>query len=416
MGTLILLAWRNLWRNVRRTLITSSTIAIGYALAMWNFGINDGSHQQMIANAIRMGEGHLTIQPREYLAAPANHLFLSDGRGLLNELSRVDIPGVVVPRISLQVLASTAANSLGVNLIAIDPRSDPQNSGLQGALVEGKLLEPADDRGLLIGAKMADKLGARVGSKIVVMAGKSGGDIEAHLGRVTGVFRSKVDELDSFVIYASLPFGRRFLVAEGADAAAEPVTRVDIFLDGGEQVQAMKARLAGLALPAGAALLDWQEMMPEIVSFVAVDDVGAFVTVGILMILVAFGILNTILMSVLERTREFGLLRALGMGRGRLLALVILETVILALCSLVVGSVLGWGQHAYFAVYGLDLTSLYGEGLQSTQFYLEPVIYSSLNPGRVETLTAIVFAVTFLSGIYPALRAARVAPIRALQT
>lgn len=409
------LAWRNLWRNVRRTVITASMVAVGFGLAVFAIGLGDGAHEQMVNSAIHMGEGHLTIQPQGYLSAPSNSLYLEHGEALLTHPPLVMAAAEVAPRIFLQVLANTAYNSIGAGLQGIEPLSDPLAVQLQPRLVEGEWLAPGDDLGVLIGRKMANKLKAHVGSKIVVMAGGEDGNVESRLGRVRGIFQAPLEEFNSFMILSTLSFARPLLPAYDAQTDGAAVTRLAIFLDDEERMLPLKRTLQASPPPEGV-VLDWQEMMPQVVNFVIVDDLFNYIWLVFILVMVAFGIANTILMSALERTREFGLLRALGMKGHHVLTLMLCETVLLALVALGAGWLLGGSAHVYFAFYGLDFSALYPGGAETAGMYMDPVVYSSLSVGRIATLTGIVFGTTLLSGLYPAFKAARVAPVAALRT
>lgn len=413
---LFMLAWRNLWRHRRRTLITLSSIAIGFGLAVLFIGIGDGSHNSMIRNAIQFGEGHIAVQPRGYLEAPANHKYLGEGDRLLQQLTALEIPGQIAPRISLQVLASTAYNSVGAVLEGLAILDDPKVQRLRPMLVEGGWIAPGDHRGILIGAGMARKLKVRVGSKVVLMAGRQGGDSQAQLVRVRGIFQSQMSELDDFLVLSDLAFARRFLEGEGADLKQAPVTRLSVFLDDDSATALWKHRIARQLATADVAVLDWREMMPQLVQFIVVDDAGNYLFLVMVMALVVFGIVNTVLMSVLERTREFGLLRALGLSRRHLLLLVFCESLLLSLLAVVTGWVVGGGTHVWFSIHGIDFSSLIGEGTQLMGTFMDPVVYTELSYRRVLQLTSIVFLATLASGIYPAIKAARVAPVEALRT
>jgi len=414
---LMTLAWRNLWRHRRRTLITLSSIAIGFGLAVFSIGIGDGSHNSMIRNAINLGEGHLTVQPRGYREAPANHKFLAHGRALQERLERLGIAGRVAPRISLQVLASTPNNSVGAALQGMEISADPRVAMLKPKLVAGEWIEPGDRRGILIGDGMARKLKVRVGGKVVLMAGKQGGDSQAQLGRVRGIFDSHVDELDDFLVLSDIAFARYFLEGEGGDPQQRPVTRFGVFLDDPDSMAHWKAIMESAVADAGVTVLDWHEMMPDLVQFVVIDDAGNYVFLVLILIMVVFGILNTVLMSVLERTREFGLLRALGLGRRHLLLLVFCESILLSLLAVVIGWAVGGGTHWWFSRHGLDFSAMMGGGEMAIMgTFIDPVIYTELSQGRVVQLTLIVFAATLASGIYPAIKAARVTPVQALRT
>ena len=416
LGMLVMLSWRNIWRHRRRTLITLSSIAIGFALAVLMIGLGDGAHNSMIRNAIKLGEGHLTVQPRGYIEAPANHKYLADGTTLLERIDRLHVAGRVEPRISLQILASTASNSVGAGLEGLSPLGDQRADLLRPQLVDGAWIEPGDLRGILIGDGMAGKLKAKIGSKVVLMAGKQGGDSQAQLGRVRGIFDSKVDELDDYLILSDIQLARRFLVGEGADPALRPVTRFALFLDDPDSLPEWKAELKAAVENDQVVVLDWREMMPQLVQFIMVDDAGNYIFLVLILIMVVFGILNTVLMSVLERTREFGLLRALGISRYHLLWLVFCESLLLSLLAVGIGWIVAGAVHLWFANHGIDFAALMGGSTEMMGTFMDPVIYTELSGERVLQLTLLIFAATLGSGIYPAVKASRVTPVEALRT
>ncbi|MCK4864478.1 MAG: ABC transporter permease [Gammaproteobacteria bacterium] len=416
---LLRLAWRNLWRHRKRTLITLSSIAIGFGLAVLSIGIGDGSHNSLIRNAIKLGEGHLTVQPRGYIEAPANHKYLADGLALAKKLEALNLVGSIEPRISLQVLASTANNSVGAALEGLSSTSDPRVDMLKPQLLKGVWLKVDDDRGIVIGAGMASKLKARIGSKVVLMAGKKGGDSQAQLGRVRGIFKSQVPEMDDYLILSDIQLARRFLQGEGAEITKQPITRFAIFLDDSEisSLNLIKAKVKSAVESDQVIAMDWQEIMPQLVQFIIIDDAGNYVFLLLILIMVIFGVLNTVLMSVLERTREFGLLRALGLSRRNLLTLVFCESFLMGLLAIVVGWIFGGGIHFWFSEHGIDFTAMMGEGgnvMMGT--FMDPIVYTELSWDRVIQLTSIIFIATLSSGIYPAIKAARVTPVEALRT
>lgn len=414
--TLLLLAWRNLWRHRRRTLITLTSIAVGFALAVFSIGMQDSAHNSMIRNAINMGEGHITVQPDNYLQSPANYLFIPDGKSLQEKLEALAIPGQAAPRIALQVLASTASNSVGVGLQGMEVETDPRSEILKDDLVDGQWLQPDDNRGLLIGTGIARKLKARIGSRVVIMSGKKGGDSEAQLGRVRGIFASGIDDLDSFLILSDTAFAQRFLIAEGGLEAQLPVTRFAVFLDNTDTITAWQRTIDAAINDKQISILSWQQMMPQLVQYIIVDDAFNYVLYFLILTVIIFGIVNTVLMSVLERTREFGLLRALGLSRQYLLILVFCETFLLSLLAVAAGWIVGGALHIYFATYGLDFSAFMPEGTQVMGTVMDPVIRSELSGTRVFQLTFVIFAATLATGIYPAIKAARVTPIEALRT
>ncbi len=414
---LLKLAWRNLWRHRKRTLITLSSIAIGFALAVLSIGIGDGSHNSLIRNAINLVEGHLSIQPRGYLAAPANHKYIENGAVILQQLQTLHIPANIQPRISLQILASTASNSTGAALEGLGSLQDPRVTTLRPMLVQGQWFAPHDHRGIVIGSGMARKLKAKIGGKIVIMAGKKGGDSQARLARVRGIFHSGIAEMDNFLVLSNILFTRHFLQGEGADINKQPVTRIAIFLHDPDSLQRWQQILQHQIDNDTIVTRNWQEIMPQLVQFIAIDNAGNYIFLSFILILVIFGVLNTVLMSVLERTREFGLLRALGLSRYHLLLLVFCESFLLGLLAIAAGWVCGGGVHLWFSQHGVDFTAIAGQGSNVMMgTFMDPVVYTELSWQRVIQLTSIIFVATLASGIYPAIKATRVTPVQALRT
>ncbi|MBT7307293.1 MAG: ABC transporter permease, partial [Gammaproteobacteria bacterium] len=398
---LIRLAWRNLWRHTRRTLITLSSIALGFGLAVLSIGFGDSSHNSMIRNAIQYGEGHITLQPEGYLDAPANHHYIADSRPLSALLSSLPIRGEIEPRISLQVLATTANHAVGAALEGAIMAQDSKAEQLRPRLIAGEWIAPDDPLGLLIGKELARSLKVGVGSKIVLMAGTTEGETQAHLGRVRGIFDAPIEALDRYLLLSSLHFARRFLQGEGADPAHQPLTRYAIFLEDERQTAYWKP-IIQQQLPHQTAatppivVLDWQEMMPQLVQFILLDDAGNYLFLSLIMVLVVFGIVNTVLMSVLERTREFGLLRALGLGRSELLLLVFYESLLLGTVAVCAGWVVGGGLHLWFSHYGIDLSSL-GISIELVGTVMDSTLYTELSWQRIIQLTLIVFGATLFS-------------------
>lgn len=414
--TLLLLAWRNIWRHRRRTIITLSSVAIGFSLAVASIGLQDSAHNSMIRNGIQMGDGHITIQPQEYMVSPANYRFIKDGKSLMLSLQVLAIDGQLAPRIALQVLANTASNSVGAMLQGINLNSDPHVEQFKPKLIAGRWPVADDHRGIVIGSGMARKLKLKVGNKVVIMIGKRGGDPEANLGMVRGIFTSGVDELDGYFMISGLDFARRFLLAEGGLAEQQPLTRVAIFLNDADRMDEWTPQVRQQVQKPGIVVYTWPQMMPQLLQYITVDDAFNYVLYFLILFVVVVGIINTVLMSVLERTREFGLLRALGMSRDYLLWLVFAESLVLSILAVSVGWVLAGSLHWYLAVYGIDFSSIVPEGTQFMGTVMDPIIRSELSLARVTQLTVIIFIATLASGIYPAVKAARVTPVEALRT
>jgi ABC-type lipoprotein release transport system permease subunit len=279
---------------------------------------------------------------------------------------------------------------------------------LESEIIAGRYLEDHDKRGVLIGADLARRLKTSVGGKAVVTAQDASGQISSQLVKVRGIFHTGISEMDGYFAQVSLPLARALLgVSEGA-------TQLAVFLENEKDQARVREEIKPMISGPEASVFNWEDIMPDLVLFVQMDNAGTYIFMGIIMVVVTLGILNTILMSVLERTREFGLMIALGMDPRRLLRLVVLETMFLSLLSLGVGAILGFGAHLYFAEHGFDMGYASEEQLTMAGTVFDPVLYSELAPARVLLLLGIVFSVTLAVGIYPAIRAARVDPVRAI--
>jgi ABC-type lipoprotein release transport system permease subunit len=383
-------------------------ISVGFALALISLGVADGFHNQMIRNAVRLGSGNLTVEHEDYPDEPSNDKLVAEASALRDRIQAV--PGIhnVSERIIVMGLIYTADNSAGVALFGVDPASDMSREALEPEITEGRYLKGDDKRGVLIGADLARRLATSVGGKAVVTAQDASGQISSQLVKVRGIFQTGIDEMDGYFAQVSLPLARELLgVSDGA-------TQLAVFLENEKHQARIKEEIEPLISGPKARVFDWEDIMPDLVLFVQMDDAGGYIFLGIIMVVVALGILNTILMSVLERTREFGLMLALGMDPRRLLGLVVLETMFLSLVSLGVGAILGFGAHLYLAEHGLDMGFVSQEQITMAGAVFDPVMYSELSPGRVLLLVGIVFSVTLVVGIYPAIRAARVDPVRAI--
>ncbi|HED01155.1 MAG TPA: ABC transporter permease [Proteobacteria bacterium] len=405
---LMKMASRNLWRNVRRTLITMVAIGLGLALAMISIGLGDGGHEQMIESGVRMGAGHITVQPLGYQKNPSNDKIITDDALIMEALK--DIPHVreVSSRIVGKGLISSAANSSGIAFRAVDPGKARDKSLLAPHLISGDYLAVGEAGSILIGEGLAQKLKVSVGKKVVLMGQDASREVSSALFRVKGIYKTGVSDLDGYFCLISLKGARQFLGLE------QGITQVAVYLDSQFEVEKalpiLRSRLGSLPVE----VLPWQEVMPDLLRFVQLDDAGNYLFLGIILVIVALGILNTILMSVLERTREFGMMLALGLSPHFLFLMIIFETTLLALLSMVLGGGLGFGGHHYFATVGLDLTGLTPERLTLAGTIISPVLYSHLRLMRIFGLLIIIFLVTLTTGLYPAVKASRLAPVKAI--
>jgi ABC-type lipoprotein release transport system permease subunit len=348
---IVRLAWRSLWRYRRRTSITVSAIAVGTALAVFFVTMADGMYKKLIDEAVRMGAGYVTVEHPDYSRDLSIGLVVTGISSVIDEARR--IPGVTGIKVLIQgqAVISTAGGSAGVGIFGIDPETERTVSPLADRIVDGRYLEGADERGVIVGASLAERLKLRPGKKLVLTTNDANGELVNEMLRVTGIFRMGMEEADGFLVQVPLDTARR-IFGIGPDAA----TRVGLVLasprDQSRVLEDLRRRLAGTE----AAVLPWQAVMPDLAGFMAVDKGFNYVFQMIIMVIIGFTILNTILMSVLERTREFATLMAIGTSPLRLRLQVAVESLFLGATGTVLGLLLGGALSWYFQVHGIDFS------------------------------------------------------------
>ena len=409
--TIIVLAMRNLRRQLRRTTLTAAVMVIGGALLIFSFSLGDGSHENWIDSGIRTSTGHVTIEQPEFrLSRKLEDRLATAVRDEAEQaLASPEIAPHVVAvssRLSISALASSAAGARPAQVLAVDPAAEARFSTLDDQLVEGRYLKPGDRLAAYVGVGLAASLELRLGSRLVVQAQDTEQEIAGQLLRVVGIFRNGVPEVDQAVVHIPLQTAGEWLGSE------HDVTNVGVVLTSSLAVAAVTAHLEEtLADPIGrgdARVMGWREANPALAAAIAIDDFGNYLVFGILFTIIAFGIVNTVLMSVLHRHREFGVLQALGLTPGQTGSIVLVEGLTLTAVSGFIGVSLGWLATWYFFGDGLDFSALMGEEMTFSGVVIDPVIVPLFRLERVaQTLTFILF-IGAVASVYPALRAAKI--------
>lgn len=397
------LAWRSIWRNRRRTLITVCSIGFGLAFAIFFISLAEGMYEQMIDQVVRMQAGHITLEHPTYRQAPAVDLWLDDLAALRAEIERwPDVNRTKLIIIS-QGMAKSGSGAVATVLMGVEPSVEAQSSPLVQNLIEGKYLEDQDGPLAVVGSELARRLNLRVGKKVVLTTNDAQGNLVQELCRVKGIFKTGSQELDAYFIQASLGFARHlFGMPEGS------ATQMGVVLEGAEDQKTVLRKIRDRLTGRPIATLTWQDVMPELASYIKMDKGSNFIFQGILIFLILFTIFNTILMSVLERQREFAMLLALGTGPGQLGLQILVESAFLGLIGCALGLLIG-GLAAYLVdVWGIDLSSVLQEGIIISGFALTTKLHTKLTPGILLTSVVIVFGATLFLSLIPMRRATRV--------
>lgn len=408
MGIAFTMAWRNLWRNPRRTWLTASAIAFVTVLMIFLITVQLGSYDMIIDSSLRIFTGQLQVQREGYLDRPQIRNAIPDAGRLADRLRAT--PALADAGIAVRAfgfaLASSGTRTYGVEVAGVEPRFEPRVSTLPKQLKSGRYFANADAQEAVIGEILARNLKIRVGDELTLLGSAMDGSVAATIVPVVGVFQSGVAEIDRQLVQLPL---KTFQQVFGMGDAAHAIVFIAPNLDALPRIEhAVTAQL-----PSGERLvvLDWNRLVPGLKQLIQADwTTGWFMYVALILV-VTFSILNTFIMSVLERTREFGVMLALGAAPFGIGVLVVLESALLTVVGLAIGLVIGSGVALYFYVYGFSfpgMRELYG------QYGLPGVLYPQLSFVSLALGPLVIFAFVLLASLYPTLRIRRLNAVEAM--
>jgi putative ABC transport system permease protein len=415
MGVDIRMAWRNIWRNPRRTLLTIAAIAFACILLVFMLSFQLGSYDTMINASVKIHTGHLQIQAKGYQDSQKMRYVIPDPAQIGAILDRM--PGVTAYtyRAMAFALVSSKKRAYGAMVEGIDPSREARVSTLADIIRQGHYLTsaPVGDQpaGALIGRLLARNLHVGIGDEITVLGQGRDGSIAATVLHVQGIYASGMDAFDRGTIQIPLPVFQQVFSMGGA------VHEVVVLARSLKSVPALEKQLTGrlenLATPRPLVVLDWKALTPGLDQAIKMDLVSGSIFYLILIMVVAFSILNTFLMAIFERTHEFGVMMAMGTRPGRLTRLVLLESIGMTLVGVITGMVLGALLTGYFMIHGIDFGASSNEimrqfGIPSRFFPQLSLISATVGPGAV-------FLITLSAALYPALKIRRLRPVEAMR-
>lgn len=405
------MAWRNLWRNRRRTLLTLSTIVFGVFLSIIMESMQDRNWEDMIRLAARLGGGHVTLQHPEYMDTPTLSRSVRNTESLVRYAKSNEHVTRVVPRITGFNMLSTAGENQGAGFLAIAPELEDEDTlSLLEAVTEGEFFGSSMDEGIILGSRLARNLGVEIGSKLVYTMTDKNGEIVSQLARVRALLTTGSPTVDGGLCL--LPIGTvRELLGFGPDESIQ----IAAFVDDQRNSESVAADLATV-LSDDVAAVPWFELQPDLAGFIAMKVGGAKFVMLLLAVLVAAGIFNTLFVGVMERLREFGIMLAIGFSPGKLFQLVMTESLWLAVVGLAGAAVVTTPVYLYLASTGIDISALLPEG--NTE--IAGVGFSTIMKVGIygENLFLIVgsaLIAVLLSGLYPAWKAGHTDPVETLR-
>jgi len=404
------LAIRNLLRNKRRTVITCMAISGGLMLLMTGNNMNHGTYLALLDNGVSTAAGHVVVQGEGWQVDPdpTEHR-LTDSAEIAATLAATFPSARVLRRTFLGGLLSAPTNSVGVAVTGIEPTAERTVSDWHTKVVEGRWLEAGDDRGIVLGVELARSLDIAIGKKIVLM-GQGKEDVASRLFRVRGFFRTGAAQADGFLAFVSVAAAQDFLGEPGA------ASQVSVHLaDPTRSDEALKTARGALASYSGLEILSWKEALDELYQFTVLDRRTNNKMMFFIGLVVAMGILNTVLMSVMERMREFGVMLALGLKPGKLRAMILLEGLALGVFASAIGVAAGSAITAYLVKYGVDYSEMMGESMEVAGVAVSSHIYAGWDVPSMVGYTSVSIALSVAATIYPAWKAGALQPVESMR-
>ncbi len=407
MFFLIRVAWRNLWRQGRRSLITASATAVAVALCMASTAFSDGIYAVMGDVLVTQSLGHVQIHHPDFPSRQQPHLSIEHSAELLRDIEGIEDARGVTGRLFGSALIGLGDETTGVRLIGVEPSRELTVVPLEDKIIEGRWLSERASGEVVLGSKLAEELAAELGQQVVVITQASDGSLGNELYEVVGVIRTGRSAVDRGGGYLHLSDLQSLLALEGQvheilvvgqdpDHADELLPRVEAVADQGLMVRT------------------WSEADPTTAQSMGIQNFAVVLYVGIIFSVASLGVLNTMLMAVFERTRELGLLKALGLTPARITGLILWEAVFLSALGSALGGLLGGALDYLIVTRGIDL-SVGGEGFSQMGVTFDPVIKGVVRPEGVLITLLMVFAISILAALWPALRAATLRPIDAMR-
>lgn len=404
------IAWRNVWRNKRRTFVIITAIFTGVLSMVVLASLVRGMMDEMVENALGEMTGHIKIQNSLFREDPSIENLITSPDEVLSKLKKI-IPkdSKLTKRVILDAVINTARENSGVKLCAVNYKDEIGVSFIGNAKIKGKVFSSEDSSAALIGAAMAEKLGTGLNKKILVSTQDQNGEISSRSFRIKGIFTTDMKAREKAYIFISHKGAEKLLGLSGELTGisikfpVKDIIRADLVKVNDEITQAINKNLKSET---------WKELLPAVDSYLAIFEPFLLIWYLVIFIAMGFGIVNTVLMAVFERMREFGLLKAIGMKPFKIFNMVVIETFFLLVMGILAGNAAGFSVLFILSKTGIDL-SAFSSG--SEMFGLGRVIFPIVELKDIIIANSVVAALGLAVGIYPALKAAGFTPVEAMK-
>ena len=399
------IAFRNIFRQKRRTILTALAMIVGFTLLSLTIGLSDGAYGGIIEMFTRNRTGHIQVHRAGYLDKPSLYETINDYSTVGETIQKSAGVEAWTPRVYAAGLGSVGEKSTAVQVIGVDVARETQATRFDQKVIEGRVLEETASHEAVIGKGLAKILSAKIDSEIVIFSQGADGSIANDVYKIVGIAESGDDVTDRVACYLHIEDAQELFVLEGR--IHEIVVIVSNINQVSKVTDAIEARLNNSTLD----VAPWQVVAKSFYRAMKTDQQGDAISRWVIMLIVAIGVLNTVLMSVLERTREYGVLKAVGTKPTQIFWLVICEVVIIAIGSIAVGALLGVLSNYLLSIYGITYPEAitYG-GMKFTTLYAEVNVRCLIIPAITVMLSATIVS------LFPAIKAARIMPAKAMRT
>lgn len=397
MKTNIKLAWRNLWRNRRRTIIAIASIVFSVLLASWMRSMQEGQYDNMIDNAVKFYSGYLQVQDSAYWDERTLDNSFEVSADITAKIKLIENVSLVSNRIESFALAANDIKSKPAMVLGIEPQAEDKITKLSAKMIEGSFLETGDKE-VIIGSSLAEFLNLNTGDTLVMISQGYHGISASGLFPIKGVLKHPNADLNKRLVFMEIENARDFYSAYGLTSSLVVMTS-DHY-----QVKNIKTQIESF-LPEKQRVMTWTEMSPELEQLIISDRGGGLIMLGILYMVIAFGMFSVVIMMVKERRREFGVTHAVGMQKGKISVIVVLETLFIGFIGCLTGLILSYFFCLYFFYNPIPLT---GEMAKASEMYgMEPYMYFSMKPSLFYGQMIIVFLISLFIAIFPVLNVYR---------
>ncbi|NJB69924.1 ABC-type lipoprotein release transport system permease subunit [Saonia flava] len=405
---LLKLAWLNIWRNKRRTIITATSVFFAVLLAIVFRSLTDGVYDNMIHNVVSYSSGYLQIHKKGYWDEQSIDNTFEEDDKLHQELLKNPEVTHIMPRLQTFALASWADKTKGVLVLGIDPIKEREVNNLHEKIVDGEYIESVNDNAVVLGEGLASQLKLKVNDTLVLLGQGYHASSAAAKFRVKGLIKLGALELNNNVVYMPIQQSQYMHGAENR------LTSVSVMLDKATNLKKLKHSLQGSIASEAYEVMSWKEMMPEMDQFIEADSTGHYIIIGILYFIISFGLFGTLLMMVFERKHELGILIAIGMKKRLLAFVLLLESIMISLLGCFTGIIGGMLVVKWFTVYPIHLTGDLKEVYED--YGIESIIYFSSHEKIFITQTLIVLILSTLLAFYPGYKVMKLKPVEAINS